>query len=344
MSQGPGRRATLADVAARAGVSTALVSIVMREVPGASAATRERVLQAAAELGYRPDARARLLRSSRSKLIGVVFNVEQAFHADVVSGLYSAADDVGYELALSAVTPARSEQRATASLLTDRCEALILVGPQVPAARIAELASGLPVIVIARSVRNPAVDVVRNADAEGIHQAIDHLVALGHLRIAHIDGGRAPGTAERRSAYRAALQRHGLTDMWVVAGGPTEDPGAEAARSLLRFPRPTAVIAFNDRTAAGAMDTFRRAGLDVPGDVSVIGYDDSHLARQTHLNLTTVAQNVAQMAELAIRRAVDRVTGTPARPRELVVHPHLVIRSTTGPPPQAARLDQIWAR
>src|ERR671927_1257591 len=122
------RRPTLADVAARAGVSTALVSIVMRDAPGASVATRERVRRAADELGYRPDSRARLLRSSRSRLLGVVFGVQHPFHGDLVSGLYQAADRVGYELALSAVTPDRDEPRAVGSLLSDRCEALVLLG------------------------------------------------------------------------------------------------------------------------------------------------------------------------------------------------------------------------
>lgn len=326
------RRATLADVASRAGVSTALVSIVIRKVPGASAATRERVLEAAEALGYQPDARARLLRSGRTKLLGVVFDVEQAFHADLVSGLYRAAEDAGYELALSAITPSRDELRATRSLLTDRCEALILVGPRAATARLGELATRMPVVVIAREVRNPAVDVVRNADAKGVHQAVDYLVALGHRRIAHIDGGRAPGSAERRAAYKVASRRHGLTELWLVPGGPTEAPGAEAARSLLRRPRPTAVIAFNDRTAAGAMDTFRRGGLDVPTDMSVVGYDDSHLARQIHLDLTTVGQDVALMAELAVHRAIDRVTGIAVADREVLTQPHLVVRSTTAQP------------
>src|SRR5918994_646277 len=128
----PRRRATLADVAAHAGVSVALVSIVMRDAAGASAATRERVRRAAEELGYRPDSRARLLRRTRSRLIGVVFGVQHPFHGDLVSGLYQAADRIGYELALSAVTAARDEPRAVRSLLQDRCEALILLGPQAP--------------------------------------------------------------------------------------------------------------------------------------------------------------------------------------------------------------------
>src|SRR5919112_4729230 len=115
------RRPTLADVAARAGVSVPLVSIVMRDAPGASDATRERVRRAAEELGYRPDTRAQLLRRSRSRLLGVVFGVQHAFHGDLVSGLYAAAERVGYELALSAVTPGRDERRAVATLLQDRC-------------------------------------------------------------------------------------------------------------------------------------------------------------------------------------------------------------------------------
>ena len=227
----PGRRPTLADVAARAGVSTAAVSIVIRGVAGASPATRERVLAAAEELGYRPDARARLLRSGRSRLLGVVFGVQHAFHGDLVSGLYQAADRIGYELALSATTPARDERRAVGSLLQDRCEALLLLGPQLPTADLAELAARLPVVVVARAVRDRTVDVVRTADDEGLRQAVDHLAGLGHRRIAHIDGGRAPGAAERRRGYRQAMQRHGLAaEIRIVPGGLTEDDGAAAAR------------------------------------------------------------------------------------------------------------------
>src|SRR5215207_796375 len=232
-----GRRPTLADVAARAGVSVPLVSIVMRDAPGASAATRERVRRIAEELGYRPDSRARLLRSTRSRLLGVVFAVQHAFHGDLVSGLYTAADAADYELTLSAVTPGRDERRAVASLLQDRCEALILLGPHSPTSYLADLAARMPVVVIARAVRHRAVDVVRTDDAAGLHQAVDHLVDLGHTRITHIDGGRAPGAAERRRGYREALQRHGLADTsHILRGGLTEDDGAAAARALLDTP------------------------------------------------------------------------------------------------------------
>ena len=328
---GPERRPTLADVAVRAGVSTALVSIVMRGAPGASAATRDRVRRAADEIGYRPDSRARLLRSSRSRLLGVVFGVQHAFHGDLVSGLYAAAERAGYELALSAVTPGRDEQHAVGSLLQDRCEALVLLGPQSPTAALADLAARLPVVVVARPVRSATVDVVRTADDEGMRLAVDHLVALGHRDVVHVDGGRAPGAAERRRGYREALQRHGLPAR-VVDGGLTEDDGAAAARRLLDGPLPGAVTVFNDRCALGVLDVLRRAGRTVPGDVSVVGYDDSRIARLSSVDLTSVAQDVEQLTTLAVERALARLDGTPVDRRELVVPPRLVVRSSTAPP------------
>jgi DNA-binding LacI/PurR family transcriptional regulator len=334
---GRSRPTTLADVAAQAGVSVALVSIVMRDVPGASATTRERVRRAAQELGYQPDSRARLLRRSRSQLIGVVFGVQHAFHGDLVSGLYAAADGAGYELALSAVTPGRDERRAVAGLLQDRCEAMILLGPQLPTSDIAHLAARMPVVVVARAVRHRAVDVVRTDDAAGLHLAVDHLIELGHTRIAHVDGGRAPGAAERRRGYREALQRHGLGETArIVTGGLTEDEGAAATQVLLRAtPRPTAVAVFNDRCATGVLDALRRADLSVPQDMSVIGFDDSSLARLSHVALTTVAQDVDRISTLAVTRAIARVEQPDEiGNREQVIPPRLVVRSTSAPPSQ----------
>jgi DNA-binding LacI/PurR family transcriptional regulator len=304
----------------------------MRDVPGASAATRQRILRAAEEIGYRPDARARLLRSNRSHLIGVTFGVQHAFHGDLVSGLYEAADAEGYEIALSAVTPRRDERRAVGSLLQDRCEAMILLGPDSPAGYLAELAGRCPVVVVARAVNGRGVDVVRTADDEGLQQAVDHLVALGHRRIAHIDGGRAPGAAQRRRGYRQAMHRHGLdADILIVPGGLGEEDGADAARQLLAtVPRPTAVAVFNDRSATGVLDVFRNAGLSVPQDISVVGFDDSRLARLSHVDLTTVAQDAGRMATLAVARAIDRLDGTPTGGREIVIPPRLIVRGTTA--------------
>src|ERR1700759_934269 len=271
MRTGP-RRPTLGDVAAAARGATALVSIVMGGWPGASPANRARVLEAAERLGYRPDSRARLLRSGHSRLLGVVFGVQDAFHGDLVTGLYDAADHVGYELALSAFTPSRDEHMAIGGLLQDRCEALILLSLNSPVRELAELAAQLPTVVLMRSVREATVDVVRTDDRRGLHQAVDYLVGLGHRRITHIDGGRMPNSADRRRGYTEAMRRNGLTaTIQVLPGGPSHDDGTAAARALLTDP-PTAITVYNDRAAIGVLDTLRRAGLDVPGDVSVVGY------------------------------------------------------------------------
>ncbi|MFI5879409.1 LacI family DNA-binding transcriptional regulator [Streptomyces sp. NPDC051554] len=331
-----GKRPTLAHVAARAGVSVALVSIVMRGAYGASATTRERVLKAAEEIGYRPDTRARVLRSNRSRLLGVQFGLRHPFHTDLVEGIYAAAEPAGYQVALSAVAPSRGERQAVEALLADRCEALVLLGPEVPAARLAHLATQVPVVSVARRLRPapPAVDVVRTADDEGARQAVDHLVALGHRAIAHIDGGRAPGAADRRRGYRTAMHRHGLDDhVRVLPGGLTEDDGARGARILLaEKPRPSAVLAFNDRCATGVLDTFLRAGVSVPGEISVVGFDDTSLSRLAHIDLTTVAQDIPRLAELAVGRAIARLDGEAVTEGESVVPPRLVVRGTTAPP------------
>jgi DNA-binding LacI/PurR family transcriptional regulator len=276
-----------------------------------------------------------LLRSARSRLLGVVFGIEHDFHAQLVGRLYPAAEQRGYELALSATGLGRGEETAVSSLLDDRCEALILLGPHASTARLVELAGRLPVVAVARQVRAERVDVVRTADDLGAAQAVNHLVALGHRRIAHVDGGRAPGAAERRRGYRRALAVHGLAAAeQIVTGGLGEVDGSRAAHQLLaRRTLPTAVTVFNDRCAIGVLDVFRGRRVRIPEDVSVVGYDDSPLAGLSTFGLTTIAQDTAQLAGLAAARAVDRLTGTAVGPRQQLVAPKLVLRSTTAPLP-----------
>lgn len=325
------RHPTLEDVAARAGVSRALVSIVMRAVPGASEATRHRVLAVAEELGYRPDARARLLAGRRTRLLGVTLALNNPFHADVAEGVYAAAEPLGYQVVLSAVTHARTPAQAIETLLSYRCEAALLVGPLVTRKALGALGERLPVVVVGQPTPHPGVDVVRAADAVGMRLAVDHLVELGHRRIVHADGGRAPGSAVRRKSYRAAMAVHGLTDdIRVLAGGEREEDGAASARTLVGEGLPDAVITYNDRSAVGLLDVFARSGIAVPGAVSVVGYDDSQVARLPYLRLTTVSQDIPTLAELAVGRAVARVENEPVAERELVLAPHLVIRGTTA--------------
>jgi DNA-binding LacI/PurR family transcriptional regulator len=327
------RSVTMADVAERAGVSRALVSIVFRNAPGASAATRQRVMTAAEELSYRPDARARLLGSSRSRTVGVVFGLHREFHAEMVERLYQCASGTGYELALGAVAPSRPEHTAVRALLDYRCEALVLVGPTLPISEIEELSTRVPVVVVARSLRTAEVDVVRSDDVRGARLAVEHLVGLGHRRIVHLDGGRGPGAAQRRQGYRQAMRRDGLAEEVRVVGGGIGAEDGERAAALLwsTAPSPTAVFAFNDHCAAGAIATARSRGLEVPGDLSVVGYDDSQVARLSTIALTTVAQDSDTIARVAMERATGWASGTLEERDELVVPPHLVVRRTTAP-------------
>jgi DNA-binding LacI/PurR family transcriptional regulator len=338
MSRGS-RRIRLEDVAARVGMSPASVSMVLSGAPGPSAATRERILEAAAELGYRPDRTASLLARRRTHLVGVQLQAGSVFHAELVEDLYEAAERHGYDVVLSAVTRTRGERRATETLVDFRCEALVLLGPAAPAAELAALGRQLPVVVVGRRMPGGGVDVVRSADADGVAQAVDHLAGLGHRSIVYVDGGKGTIAADRRRGYRRAMRAHGLDGRArVLEGDHTEAAGARAARLLLDQgrPLPGAVVAFNDHCAVGLLDALIRAGVEVPGEVSVVGYDDSGLSRLAHVNLTTVNQDARRQAEHAVAAAVERLDGGRTTPREVVLAPHLVVRGTTGPPPGPA--------
>jgi DNA-binding LacI/PurR family transcriptional regulator len=331
----PARRPRLEDVAARVGMSPASVSMALTGAPGPSAATRERVLRAAAELGYRPDRTASLLARRRTHLVGVLLDVRSVFHAELVEDLHEAAERQGYDLVLSTVTRTRDERRATETLVDFRCEALVLLGPVAPAARLGALARQLPVVVVGRRVAAAGVDVVRSADDEGVGQAVDHLAALGHRAIAFIDGGKGTIASDRRRGYRTAMRRHRLGDhLRVIPGDHTEAAGTRAARALLGDGRlPSAVVASNDACALGFLDALTRAGVEVPGAVSLVGYDDSALSRLAHVNLTTVSQEARRQAEHAMAAAVERLDEGRTARREVVLTPHLVVRGTTGAPP-----------
>jgi DNA-binding LacI/PurR family transcriptional regulator len=331
-------RPRLEDVAARVGLSPATVSLVLSNAPGPSAATRRRVLQAAGELGYRPNRTASLLARRRSRLLGVLLEVRNSFHAELVEDLQAASEQLGYELVLSAVTRTRDERRAVETLLDFRCEALILLGPDAPPARLAALGRQLPVVAVGRRVAADGVDVVRTADDQGVGQAVAHLAGLGHRAIAYVDGGKGVIPGDRRRGYRTAMRRLGLGDrIRTIPGDHTEESGLRAATRLLGRPElPTAVVAFNDRCAVGLLDALNRAGVDVPGSLSVVGYDDSPLARLAHVNLTTVSQDTRQQAEHAVAAAVERLDEGRSEPREVVLTPRLVVRRTAGPPRSSA--------
>jgi len=324
-------RPTMEDVAARAGVSRALVSLVMRGSPKVSPARRTAVLEAAAELGYSPHAMARSLASRTSHVLGVmVSDLHNPFWAEVVDGLDAAGRAAGFELVINTGgrSPAR-ERQALESLTSFRPAGLALLGPVVSSSAITT-AADIPLVLVSRSSRLSTVDTVNDDGRAGSALAVDHLVALGHREIVHIDGGTGSQSAPRRTGYRVAMARHGLAPR-VVSGEYTEAAGAVAVRSL-RQPF-TAVIAANDLNAVGVLSALAEAGLRVPEDVSVVGYDNTWLASLRHIGLTTIDQPRAEMGRLAAEALISRVRGERTKPARLVVPPTLVVRTTTGPPP-----------
>lgn len=329
-----GRAPTMRDVAQEAGVSKALVSIVFRGAPGASEESRREVFSAAERLGYRPNRTASLLALRRSRQLGVIVDLHNGFHAEVVDAVLSAADEARYQVVLSPWTPTHSEQAAITTAMELRCEALLLVGPELGPDVLRPLVDDVPVVSIGRALPLDHADVVRSSDAAGMAEVVDHLVGLGHRRIAHIDGGVGSMAGERREGFTARMRHHGLqAETTVVPGGRTEPDGYDAARRLLELPSPpSAVAAFNDHCAVGAMDAYGSVGLRVPGDVSVTGYDDSLLAQLRAVDLTSVRQDAGDLGRRAVTAAVERLDDGRDAPVETVLTPRLVVRSTSGPP------------
>lgn len=324
---------TMADVAAAAGVSKALVSIVFRGAAGASEATRRRVFQAAERLGYRTNRTASLLKLHRTRHLGVTMNVRNAFHAELVEGIQEAADRDGYQIVLGTVTGNHNERRAVETLLEFRCESLILLGSELSEPMLDDLATSVPVVLVGRRAALDTVDVVRTADDQGLGLVVDHLVGLGHDDIAHIDGGRHTISADRRRGYRTAMRRNNeARHVRILAGGTGEVDGWRAAEELLRGDQlPTAVATFNDHCAVGLIDRLTRAGVVVPDAMSVAGYDNAPIAQYAAINLTTVSQEAPIQAHWAVRAAVERLEGVRQDTRESILEPRLIVRGSTGP-------------
>ena len=327
----------MADVAAHLGVSRQLVSIVLRDVPGASPATRERVRTAAAELGYSPHMGARTLRQTRSRHIGVVFAPAHATEPDIVEAIYPAAAEHGYQVVLSAQTATRSTPKAVEELLGYRCAAIIVIGSLLADADMRTLArrTKVPLVAVGAGERNAAFDVVRSAGDTGIALAVRHLVELGHRRIAYVHSAAMPPAALRLKGYVRAVGEAGLEADVVSPSGPdyTEESGAAAGRELLdRTQLPTAVVTGNDQEAVGMMQLLTRAGIVVPDDISLTGFEDSRFARLSSVDLTTARQDPGKMGQAAVSAAVRRIDRPNLRPSLCVIDPSLIVRSSTGRP------------
>lgn len=335
------KQPTIIDVAKRAGVSKSLVSLVMRDPARVSDASRKAVLKAVKELKYRPNAVARSLVQMRTGVIGVIVaDLHNPFFADVADGIEVAASSRGFRSMMSSgfLDPKR-ERSAIEAMLELRVDGLIITGTMQKIAKIETVTASLPVALVGRQTRSKALDSVSGDDFAGAREAVDHLVSLGHTMIAHIHAGSAAGSPRRRSGYKEGMRLHGLAEnIRTIKGDFTEGGGATAMAAILAGGDiPTAVLAPNDFAALGAMEVIDAAGLDIPGDISLIGYDNLALSGWPRIALTTVNQPRADLGRVAVNLVLERLDEKRAMARHVVVPPNLVVRSTTGPPPGGNR-------
>jgi DNA-binding LacI/PurR family transcriptional regulator len=326
---------TIIDVAKRAGVSKSLVSLVMRNSPHVSEARRTAVLKAAKELGYRPNALARGLVQGRTSTIGVLLSdLHNPFFAEIVDGVEEETSISQHKTLLgSGNRDPRRETRTLEAMLERQMDGVILVSPSISTSEISATAESIPVVLVGRRVRNRTLDCVVNDDFAGAVLAVEHLAELGHRRIAHISGGRGAGARSRLRGYKHAMQRLNLERHTQVAPGAYTDRGGySGAKWLLDAePLPTAIFASNDFAALGALTAISEAGLSVPDDISLVGYDNTYLATLSNISLSSVNQPRREMGALATRLLMERIDLKRTEPHCEILKPKFIPRSTSAP-------------
>ena len=321
-------------------MSTATVSLALRDSPLVADATRERIKEHARTIGYIYNRRAASLRTSRSGIVGVVVHdIMNPFFAEILRSIESELDRSRQTFLLSNHYDQLEKQRTFIDTLLQLGADGVIMSPAIgtPAAdiQLAE-ANGLPAVLIARSVENADVPVFRGDDAYGIGLATNHLISLGHRRIAMIGGTDQTSTGrDRYRGYVMAMEAAGLAaePRWRIPGPRTKQAGFEASQQFLALKdKPTAAVCWNDLVAIGLMNGIARAGL-VPGvDVSVTGYDDLEEAAIATPALTTVWNGQREVGRRAARTLLDRLNGVEVHGGQELIRPELHVRQSTGKP------------
>ena len=349
--------ATIADVASRARVSTATVSRVLAGHGRARPETRERVFSAARELGYRPSGVARSLRQRATRTLGLIItDIENPFFPQLVRAVEDAARDHGYAILLCNAADDPERESGYLDLLVDRWVDGVVIAASSLGGRHREwLADApLPIVLINSTDQEMGLPTIASDNRAGGTLAAAHLTELGHRRFGLIAAPeRNIDAPDRLAGARDALRAAGIADsaIQVARGGPGVAGGEQAAAEILaRDPTVTALVAYNDLMAIGAMRAIRAAGLRIPADVSVTGFDDVDLAAYVDPPLTTISQATAEMGHWAVdrltRELADRVSsraasgngqpraGSPAEdrtPDHIVLPVRLQVRGSTGP-------------
>jgi DNA-binding LacI/PurR family transcriptional regulator len=335
-----GRAPNIRDVAREAGVSYQTVSRVLNDSPSIRPSTREKVLRVIDELGYRPNAAARALVTSRSKIIGVLSS-QSALYGPTTSiqAIEVAARAAGYRLSVTSISTGDSDSiRAGLDfLLSQSIEALVVLAPQVGILEaLTEISIGVPFVTL----EAPGLDPGRSISVDqtrGARMAVRHLIDLGHTEIAHLAGPSDWLEAQARlDGYRSELVEAGLTPRAEIVGDWTAESGYRVGREFLAARSSTAVFCGNDQMALGFLHACREAGVDVPGEISVVGFDDTPESAHFAPALTTVRQNFVEIGNRAIALLLAELGGATALDHDPIA-PELIVRASTGPAPRQRR-------
>jgi LacI family transcriptional regulator len=324
------KRVTINDVAQAAGVSRQTVSRALNDKGEIDAGTKQRVLDAARELGYRPSRFARGLVRQDTTTIGLVIpDLLNPFFTEVAAGALEAARARGWHVIVYDTADSVDTERGTLEVVASQVDAVVGYF-SLDEAELDTHLSGLPAVLIGREHRTPRFSSIRVEGAAGVREAVDHLVAKGHRRIGMLDyAGRAKPSI-RRAWFADAMAAHGLADDAVGGAVQSVDGGTEAlTRLLTKHPDLTAVFAFNDIIAIGALRAARRLGRTVPDDLAVVGFDGLQLGTVVDPALTSVALDTRRVGALAIEQAGRLLTDSPLLPdEELQVNAVLVLRES----------------
>lgn len=333
-----GRKVTLLDIAAAAGVSRGTVSLVLRKSPLVREETRSRVKAAIDELGYVYDRGAAYLRSRKTHTVGLVIsNITNPFYADFTSGADAALESAGWlSIFGNAGESAERQARIVTRMREQAVEGIILVpAANTPETLIRSLTRwGLPFIQATRHVLGEQTDFVSQDHFNGVRMAVDHLVSLGHRRIAFIGGGEHhSASVERQGGYREAMRAHGLVGSSQLVVPCIVDP-IDASRAIVEAlahrPRPTAAICFNDHVAYGVLGTLLDQGIRPGEDFAVVGFDDRRDIAFLRPALTTVSISAQHVAEASVGLILRRIAHPADPPERIIISPRLVVRESCG--------------
>lgn len=338
---------TIKDIAQIAGVSPSTVSRALNDSPLIREETKARIREIAAALGYERNELARGLVKGASKALGLVVpDITNPFFAEIARGVSDVAHAQGYGVLLCTTEEDLTREAEYLRFLRrKRVDGLVLSTATIDDPNLPELLySSIPFVLVSRLSQGLGVPYVVGDDKAGARLAVEHLIQLGHERIAFIGGpANVQSSRDRMEAYQEVLKEHGLTiyTNWAVFANFTQAAGRKAAQKLLRGRiRPTAIFAANDVIALGVIEAAEDLGLSIPQDLSLVGYDDISYASLPRIQLTTVAQPTYEMGRIAAEYLLAVCEGKEQEKLQRVLPPRLVVRKTTAPPRRMAHVTR----